>query len=414
LKTLVKSIVFLVVISLLAMPTIAQNDNEQELTYRMIRITGDDSALNAEWYEIWEGYDPATRTRFATMIEAESDVSGNLDYTCYYAYGQGNRIIYMVDGVVTPVGDVSADEFWQELENRNLFNNSAQFATSVNDCDATGSDTVNSIASDYCRFSDVDASTIIKVRTPATAMGELWTSQADNLPVRYQFAADGSTEDAFHDLDRLLTSNSNVFAPPSVIQLQCIDGEFPTPDGSTIITPPNLSAMSFDTPLSPSELRLFYDDALLDTWISSVATGSDVAAYFRETETGAICNLRMTFTEQNPGTTTVSVRVTTDVELNEVPLPEGFPSPVVIQSAQSGTRLTQSVGDTVTTYRTTFDEQGWMVREDLTDVRENSAFVAFERDTNVMFMTVRGGEQSASMRLRTFDRVCGPTFAVNQ
>ncbi|MBN1454071.1 MAG: hypothetical protein JW963_23850 [Anaerolineales bacterium] len=399
---------------LLPVSTIAgqQNMPERVQIYRFIRFTSHERAGDIRWIEIWESHDDSRRARQVVMVDGMGGQQG-VEVSCYYALAIGAGVpVYMADGERVPVD--TADRLWDIFENKRLVAQSELFATET-DCKAEGSENVNGIQTQHCSFENVDASTLFLIRPPATSRGELWTAADGGFPVRYEFEANGSDGDVFHRFEAIAPPDNFVIAPPHDVDLLCFDDGFPVPDTTIPLTGGNLTYAAFESDMNMDELERFYDRSLLPAWSSEGSDEQGARIYKHTLDSGNECQLHLRLTQRADarGTYLAASVYPSYVEAANLPSPQGFEEPVVVQSLTSATiTIDGDVETALAEYIPSLEGTGWVMREELTDIREDSAFVTLARDNYEMHITVDGRDGKTVLRLQTRVAVCGSTFTI--
>jgi hypothetical protein len=378
--------------------------------YRFIKFSGDDRAGNIRWIEIWDTQTTAGDLEW-TMIDNEWMPGVGIETQCYYATAIGNGTpLYVEDGELQPIE--TRDQLLQELENRRLVLNS-EFYVNDNECTETITNTINGISSASCVFEDQDASGIFLIKSPATSVGTLWRAIDGDYPVRYDFAADGSSGDVEHRYE-LFPNDSITIEQPDVSNLLCFDGAFPIPESTSPASRGSLTFTALQSDLSTSELQTFYDNALSDTWNITGNRPNGGRVYSRELDGGSICTLEMRFRESPNGKTGVTASVfPEEVNLENLEVTDEFTSPVVIQSYASVLYTERGAVQEIVNRQVSQQGEDWFIRDDLTDIREDSAFVVLAQadSQQEIYITVdRLNDEESTVQVQTRAGVCGPTF----
>ncbi|MBN1284185.1 MAG: hypothetical protein JXB47_02175 [Anaerolineae bacterium] len=401
----------LIVILLLGSPALAQDEPDRVQVYRLIRVTDNETASRMHWIEIWESRDYVNDARQLVMVDVQArGVDQAAEVACYYAMSQGAGapVIYMKDDELIPVDD--AGKFWEEMANRRVSDQSRLYATGVL-CEPGAIVSVNGVLAQSCVFENADASTVFFVKPPATARGELWRVTEDvykEFPVRYYFEAQGSTTRVTHRYEAYI--RDFMLTAPEKLDLLCFDGGFPKLDSLTPITGNALTYAAFVSDLSASELQMQLDAALLGPWQSADTERNDARAYTRTLENGTECSLLLTFAPRTgaPGTSLAVDVFPRAVDMANLDLPDV--GPAVVQSASQSVTVEGNVNEALAVLLADFGADGWVQRAELTDVREDSAFVTLRRDSYETYIIIEGGDEQSFVRIQTRPATCGPTF----
>ncbi|GAB5492813.1 MAG: hypothetical protein Phog2KO_30280 [Phototrophicaceae bacterium] len=376
--------------------------------YRFIKISSNENATDTRWIEIWERRDGQDREW--VMIDSESDPISGIESTCYYALAIGGGVpLYLVDDEVLPTGN--AQELFDEIENRRLVDNAENYVTNL-DCASEQSDTINGIQSDLCTFEE-DAFGLFLVRPPATATGDLWLASDGDYVVDYDFRAQGPLTTVEHRYDFIPPDNNFAIEPQQVDSMLCFDNSFPVPDDTQLLTG-NTTFSAYASPLRMDELQTFYDLELIPDWEAGGATPGGGRVFRRTLDSGTQCTLSLRFGDGQNDTTTIAASVFPEsVNVESLELPDDFSSPVVVQSVYSLPVISflGTVTDAVSNFTSDYETQGWSLRDDLTDIRDESAFIVLTQDEQEMYITINNTtKERSSVLIQTRAGICGPTF----
>lgn len=90
-----------------------------------------------------------------------------------------------------------------------------------------------------------------------------------------------------------------------------------------------------------------------------------------------------------------------------------FTSPVVVASAANfGFTVTGNVQNALDSVLPDLRSDGWTLREEITDIRDNSAFITLRKDGIEMHVIIDGETGNANVRIQQREPVCGPTFDI--
>ena len=380
--------------------------------YRTIQFTSDARAGDVRWIEIWETQDNASGDRQWVMVDLQGKPDG-IESTCYHAVAiGGGSPVYFVDGELTPVD--SAQTMFDEIENRRLVDQSLLYVENTVDnfdsIEVVGQETIAGIPSEQRTLTDTDASNLFLIKPPATSTANLWTAANGGYVTRYEFTADGSTGDVSHTY-RLQPGGE--IQPPTEVNMQCFEGGFPLPEGTEPLVTGNLTHGSFTSTRTPDQLKQDYEELLLGEWEPTGNTPRGGRIYQRTLANGSICRLGLEFQKNGSGAV-MTARVVPDFVSAETfaDLPD-MSSPVVIQTASN---LTVSVaGDVETALAQVLpdlENDGWVRRPELTDIRADSALVTVSKDGVDTHVIVDYDGANSSVRVQQREPVCGPTFVV--
>lgn len=378
--------------------------------YRFIKISSNENATDTRWIEIWERRDGQDREWI--MIDSESDPVTGIESTCYYALAIGGGVpLYLVDDEVLPTGN--AQELFEEMENRRLVDNAENYVTNL-DCETKQDAVINGVESSLCTF-EGDAFGLFLVRPPATATGELWIASDGDYVVEYNFSAQGPLTTVNHLYEFIPPANSFSIEPLQVDSMLCFDNSFPTPEDTQLLTG-NTTFSAYASPLRIDELQTFYDLELVPEWEVGGAIPRGGRVFNKTLEDGTQCTLSLRFGEGQNDMTTIAASVfPQSVNVESLELPDDFSSPVVVQSVYSlpVISFTGTVTEAVTNFTSDYANQGWSLREDLTDIRDDSAFIVLTQDGQEMYITINTiSEERSSVLIQTRAGICGPTFQV--
>jgi hypothetical protein len=383
--------------------------------YRSIELKSDTRAGDIRWIEIWETQDQRLGDREWVMIDLQGGQNG-IDETCHHAIKQGSGApIYLVNGDLVPID--SAETLFSEIENRRLVDQGLiyveEYSDNFDEITDLGEEEVNGVLSRKRRLFDEDATNLFLVLPPATSTALLWTAIDGDFVTRYLFEATGSTGSVSHRYELLPGGAVVVDEKP---ELQCFDGGFPTPNLSTSHLSGNLTYQSYASELSTQELQLFYDEALTPMWEPSPFSGVVNRFYTREFEDGTVCNLGIRFEEGNDRTIFTASAVPTVVGEDAFSqITDDLASPIFIQSASNVTfSIEGTVQEAIEQVLPDFEDDGWILRDQLTDIRDDSAFITVRNGLTETHITVDRIGENAVVRLQQREPVCGPTFPVSE
>lgn len=377
--------------------------------YRFIKISNTERAGDVRWIEIWEQNDGSDFE--LTMLDSEGTLMG-MASSCHYVLALGNSTpLYLVDDERIPVPDAAT--LRQEIENRRLVVNVNNFVQGL-ECVVEEQVIINGVQAERCTVEN-DAFGLFLVRPPATAEGNLWVASNDGYPVRYDFSAAGQRDIVAHRYELLQPAASFAIVPQQVDEMVCFDGLFPAPNGATLLNG-GLNFSIYESGLRVDELETFYDLALAPDW-QSVSTLNDGGRLYRRTlADGATCTLSLRYSEGRDSTRLVAASVFPEtLNPDSLNLPDDFQSPVVVQNVYSFAPivLDGTVPEVVNFFIGDYQSQGWSARDELTDVREDSAFVVLAQGEQEEWLTFDAlADNRVSVTRQTRAGVCGPTFDV--
>jgi hypothetical protein len=347
--------------------------------YRLIVIRDNDRAGDIEWLEVWERRD-GQDTEWV-MVEADSDMTG-ITTRCHYLLAMGSGTpLYMIDGEAQAVD--GALTVIAETQQRRLMVNSDVHIRDVA-CDSTEDGLINGIPAERCTFADEDALNLFEMKPPATSQGDLWTALDGGYPLQYDFIAQGSTKSAEHTFSyQTLTEQ---ITPPTDVSLMCFEDDFPLPSDATLLNS-TLTFLSYETPLSRDELNSFYATQL-DDWTIEDNRPNAGRVYETTLASGTTCQIQMRFGAGRDDNTIVATTVyPEDVNVENFRLPDTISEAIVVQDFL---RRDQFEGTVREVAQRLIDEQGddWTVRDDLTDIRDDSAFIAMSDGEQIAYITL--------------------------
>lgn len=381
--------------------------------YQLIRRLDSERAGNIRWVELWESQDKPNNARQLVMIDAQGRPQGSgVDARCYFASSTDNGIpTYIVDNERIPVS--SASMLWEQLENRRLFNQS-QFFVKNWDCQPQGSETVNGFETQHCTFENVDATGLFLVRPPATSTGDLWTA-ANGSPVRYRFEAEGADAKLLHKYEMLVPPENFVIVPTGdTVNLLCFDSSFPMPRDTKAVSFGSLTRAAFDSSLTREDLVNFYDSELKQgSWVKQKPADAVNGPfnYSRVLPNGSKCEFTLSFTGRSGAINQFSAEVFPSyATADNLPLPENLPETFSLSATNATLQVDGSVADAIQQFLPNFLAEGWVQRDELTDIRDNSAFITLARDDYEMHVIIDSGPGRAFVQIQTRSAACGPTF----
>jgi hypothetical protein len=379
--------------------------------YRTIKQTSDARAGDVRWIEIWETRDGNSRQW--VMVDLQGTPNG-VESTCYHAVALGSGApIYFVDDELVPVANVA--DLIETLANRRLLDQSLLYVEGYVDqfdeVEIIGQMSVAGIDSEQRRLIDQDAANLFLIKPPATSTADLWTATDGGYVTRYRFTADGSQGDVVHTYD-LLPGGS--IQPPSEVNMQCFPDGFPVAPQTAPLVTGSLTHSTFRSELTVDDLRDHYQEALTPAW-EPIGNSPGGGRVFSQTlDSGSVCRLGLQFQPNPNGGTVMTARVNPDVVTEDTfaSLPD-YSSPVVIQTASNFTfSVDGGVQAALDQVLPDLEADGWVQRPELTDVRENSAFVTLQQGNVDTHVIVDSTGASATVRVQQRDPLCGPTFNV--
>lgn len=359
------------------------------------------------WIEIWESR--AATDRRWVMIDAQGQAD-EVEYSCYHTLAIGSGApIYIKDDQLIPVQD--AQQLFSEIQNHNLVDQSELYV-SGRECAVQDADVINGVEAQKCTFENQDAANLFLIKPPATSIGELWTAAEGGYSVRYRFSAQGTNGTVEHRYEAVQPPTNFSISLPTSAHLTCFEGDFPIPDGGVTLA----SGLNFATIESDSDtqtLQRFYDEKLFPAWESAGNSPTGGRLYSRMLDNGTECRVNLNFGRGRDDKTLISADVyPQSVNVESFQLPNDLASPVVIQAAKANFLIAGGVQNALDELVPDFEESGWVVREELSDVREDSAFVTLKNDaenTEMHIIVDRMGT-NARVNIQTRDPFCGPRF----
>jgi hypothetical protein len=382
--------------------------------YRTIKLSEDTRAGDLLWIEIWE-----TQARDDwqwVMIDVRGTPDG-VESTCYHAVALGGGApIYFMDDELVPVS--SAATLRQEIENRRLVDQSLLYVEDLenfNDVQVVGTDTIAGIPSEQRTLTDQDAANLFLIKPPATSVADLWTAVDGGFVTRYRFRADGSTGDVSHTYDLL---PGGTIQPPSTVNLQCFNDGFPLPDGAAPLVTGSLTHGTFNYDGTVEAMRNFYQETLTTDWESGGNTPQGGRIYTRTLDNGSTCRLGLQFQNNPNGGTVMTARVNPDIvsDATFAAIPDEFISPVVVAGTAQTLSITlpETVDGALAQVLPDLEASGDVQLAALTDIREDSAFVALRNTTTNAdtYVIVDHNGTVSNVRVLQQEPICGPTFTV--
>lgn len=377
--------------------------------YRFIHFSSDERAGDVRWIEIWERRDDQVGDREWIMVDSSGSMSG-VESTCYYALAIGGGTpLYMEDGELQSVS--SAQELFDTIENRRLADNS-QFYVAARECTPQDTQNLNGIQSERCTFENEDASGVFLIKSPATSQGELWRAVDGHYPVSYQFVADGSNGTVAHRYEFIPPPADFHIRQPNQTSMMCFDRAFLYPSDSTVLTS-NLTYTAFESDLRQEELERFYDLELVPDWeIGNGSSGSE-RIYQYTLENDNQCTLQIRFNQGRDNKTLVVASVF--AKTPNIALPDDLSRPIVVQSMYSLPIIpfTGTVNQAVSVFTNDYQAQGWVLRDDLTDIRDDSAFIVLAQDDQETYITIDAlTSDRTSVLIQTRAGLCATPFEI--
>lgn len=412
---------------------------ETGLYYRLLRIASDDKATDTRWIEMWERVDTENNRREVILLEARAGANGVEDSCQYVRVSPDEPALQLADGVRQPVFD--AANVFNTLPNARVFGQYNQFVSFISACGQTGSGTVNSVNAEQCGFEGVDASNLFLIRPPATANGARWAAP-NGQPVSYRMEVDGDDSTVLSRYE-YIPSQVNIASTSSQSELQmaCMNIPLPLPEGSTLLAQNGDTYAVFDSSVSLPDLRAHHEDRLTSeeyqnpvVWRAEAIDDERQQSFVRSMPDGSQCRLEINYTPTDGGGPTaydITVRpgftqaanllagapaaeepaegeITEEAEATEEPETTAV---TALSATNANATVPGGVQDALDLYLPRYIAEGWVLREDLTDQREDSAFVTLSRDNYEMHIMVEALVGSSIVRIQTRTAACGPTFS---
>lgn len=409
-----KLVLFVLLIGCLGLVS-AQEENlpDPVQIYRTIKFTSDERAGDVRWIEIWETQNRAQGDRQWVMIDLQGSEAG-IEESCYHAVALGGGApIFFENGELVPVDN--AETLFNEIENRRLVDQSllyvSGFVENFDSIEVLGEEMVAGIPSERRELVDQDAANLFLIKPPATSVAELWTAIDGSFVTQYTFTADGSSGDVSHTYQLIPGGD---IQPPREVNLQCFSEGFPLPEDTEPLVTGNLVHGSFRSEQPIGELQRFYSEVLVPEWEALGNTPTGGRVFSRTLENESICRLGLEFQDNPSGGSVMTVRVIPEfvTEENISNMTDEFVSPVVILNANFSLTIEGTVQEVVDGILPDFESDGWSLRPELTDLREESALLTINKDGLETHIIVDGNGTNANVRIQQRDPVCGPTFDV--
>lgn len=397
---------FLLSLVLLPLSILAQTNipNPRQIHRLIVRRDNNDSS-NIRWIEIWESQDDRNDARQWVMIDAQSSSQG-VDYHCHNALAIGDGTpIYMVDGERQPV--TNAQTLFDDIQNNNLSEQSVVFVDRA-ECSLSGEAMINGIPSSQCLFQNVDMTGLYLIKGNATSAGELWRANDGGYMVTYDFKAQGTDVSVSHYYSLFPRDSDFTIQAPTDVSLQCFEDGFPLPANTEILTTNSVYA-TFSSEQSIPALESFYDNTLRSDWtIDSSLT--DGHSYIKQIGDTGVCRLNLRL---RPGTNNQSL-IAAEVfpeNIGEIQLPTDIASASVVQNAGTVSfKVEMPLQDIITDLVNDLTQSNWVVRDDLTDKRENSAFITLADGNFEKHIIAESKNDSTSVVIQDRSPICGPIF----
>jgi hypothetical protein len=164
------------------------------------------------------------------------------------------------------------------------------------------------------------------------------------------------------------------------------------------------------------EMRNYYQETLTPDWEPGENTPQGGRTFTRVLDNGSTCRLALQFQTNPNGGTVMTARVNPDIvsDATFASIPDEFISPIVVQgTAQTlSIILPETVEGALTQILPDLEASGNVQLEALTDIREDSAFVALRNpNTNAdTYVMVDYNGTVSNVRVLQQEPICGPTF----